>query len=275
MLDRSTSSRSHVDIDMVLAELVEDSERIVDEITGLAVILPQDTVETGVRITVISTAGAKVTVRTQGYGGMLLPAIEVVTENPRLLFEAQEGFFLPGLGRMPLSGTGKLARLGHDYQPVYVVQGNPTREVLDCIFRELGQATLVFVPLETTAGRVQVTGRMVEDALFQIRDAQIPLDNVKFAAGIAPLVSHLNPDEIIMHLSDVYLEGDLKGSLAERVALPKQYRGKRFRELTDGKGFSQIDRRVFSPARVTVSSPNGISVAGFLEEEVIQWQRAL
>jgi hypothetical protein len=139
MLDRSTSSRSHVDIDMVLAELVEDSERIVDEITGLAVILPQDTVENGVRITVISTAGAKVTVRTQGYGGMLLPAIEVVTENPRLLFEAQEGFFLPGLGRMPLSGTGKLARLGHDYQPVYVVQGNPTREVLDCIFRELAK----------------------------------------------------------------------------------------------------------------------------------------
>jgi methenyltetrahydromethanopterin cyclohydrolase len=149
----------------------------------------------------------------------------------------------------------------------------PPRDILQKVAADCGvppeKLTVLYAPLQSLAGSVQVVSRVVEVALHKAHELKFPLDNILDAAGSAPL-SPPHPDLAVamgrtndaiifggrVHL---FVAGPAKDARALAEALPSERSrdyGAPFAEIFKrfGGDFYAIDPMLFSPASVAVTA---------------------
>jgi methenyltetrahydromethanopterin cyclohydrolase len=156
-----------------------------------------------------------------------------------------------------------------------VIESNviPPAEIAEIISNQCkiatDQLTLIITPTTTLSGCVQVISRVLETALHKIHTLGFPLDKVIDGAGSAPLcppsrhfiTAMSRTNDAILFAGQVHLFISAEDKEAEELAsqLPssqsKDY-GKPFGEIFKDVNydFYKIDPKLFSPARVSVTS---------------------
>lgn len=149
----------------------------------------------------------------------------------------------------------------------------PPVEIADMIAGQCridaAKLTLIMTPTSSLSGGLQVVARVLETALHKIHVLGFPLEKVIDGAGSVPIcppsadlmTAMSRTNDAILFAGQVQLYVDADNKTSEKLAkeLPssasKDY-GKPFgRILMDvGHDFYKVDPRLFSPARVTISS---------------------
>ena len=149
----------------------------------------------------------------------------------------------------------------------------PPAEILQKVAADCGVApaslTVLYAPLQSLAGSVQVVARVVEVALHKAHELKFPLDRIVDAAGSAPL-SPPHPDlaTAMGRTNDAIIFGGrvqlfVAGSANDARELAENLPSKRSRDYGApfaeifkrfGGDFYAIDPMLFSPASVAVTA---------------------
>jgi methenyltetrahydromethanopterin cyclohydrolase len=240
---------------------------------------------------------AEVRTSKERYGKLLLPTINVETNEPGLACIGSQkagwrikvgDFFALGSGpaRLLLDGThqeySEKSSVGVLAMECSKVPGD---EVASYVARKCGideeNLTVLIARTSSAAGSTQVSARMVETALFKMEHLGIDA-NVISASGTAPIAQILGGDSRMMGVSNdmiIYgskvsldVEGDFDiGAIPSKSSV--EY-GVPFQEIfkRTGGDFYKIDPGIFAPAEVSVKNVNTgeLKVAGEINVKMIE-----
>jgi methenyltetrahydromethanopterin cyclohydrolase len=149
----------------------------------------------------------------------------------------------------------------------------PTADILEKVAADCGvppeNLTVLYAPLQSLAGSVQVVSRVVEVALHKAHELKFPLDRILDAAGSAPLspphpdlataMGRTNDAIIFGGRVHLFVAGPANGAreLAEHLpSMRSRDYGAPFAEIFKrfGGDFYAIDPMLFSPASVAVTA---------------------
>jgi len=156
---------------------------------------------------------------------------------------------------------------------VLEVDQNPPQEIIDKIVDDCGisekNLTVILTPTRSLCGTTQVVGRVLEVGLHKVHELGFPIDKVVDGFGSAPLpppapdflIGMGRTNDAILYGGLVHLYVDTPNDDAEELAkrLPSSTSsdyGRPFSEVFKEYkyDFYKIDKMLFSPAKVIVSS---------------------
>ena len=156
---------------------------------------------------------------------------------------------------------------------VLEVDQNPPQEIIDKIVDDCGisekNLTVILTPTRSLCGTTQVVGRVLEVGLHKVHELGFPIDKVVDGFGSAPLpppapdflIGMGRTNDAILYGGLVHLYVDTPDDDAEELAkrLPSSTSsdyGRPFSEVFKEYkyDFYKIDKMLFSPAKVIVSS---------------------
>ncbi len=156
---------------------------------------------------------------------------------------------------------------------VLEVDQNPPQEIIDKITSDCGisekNLTVILTPTRSLAGTTQVVGRVLEVGLHKVHELGFPIDKVVDGFGSAPLpppapdflIGMGRTNDAILYGGTVHLYVDTPNDDAEELSkrLPSNTSsdyGKPFSDVFKEYkyDFYKIDKMLFSPAKVIVSS---------------------
>ena len=156
---------------------------------------------------------------------------------------------------------------------VLEVDRNPPQEIIDKISTDCGVSeknlTIILTPTKSLSGSVQVVGRVLEVGMHKLHEIGFPLDKVVDGFGSAPvpppapdfLIGMGRTNDAILYGGTVHLFVDVPDDEAFELAkrLPSSTSsdyGKPFADIFKEYkyDFYKIDKMLFSPAKVIVSS---------------------
>ena len=156
---------------------------------------------------------------------------------------------------------------------VLEVDQNPPQEIIDKIVNDCSisekNLTVILTPTRSLCGTTQVVGRVLEVGLHKVHELGFPIDKVRDGFGSAPLpppapdflIGMGRTNDAILYGGLVHLYVDTPNDDAEELAkrLPSSTSsdyGKPFSDVFKEYkyDFYKIDKMLFSPAKVIVSS---------------------
>lgn len=247
--------------------------------------------EAGRRLAEICLGGlGTVALTTSDLGGLVLPAIQVHTDDPVPACLAsqyagwaieREGYFAMGSGpARSLARAEKelFGRLGYTEQAqraVLVLEGRtpPDARVAEYVAERCridpAALTILIAPTASLAGCVQIAARSVETALHKLMELGFDLTTIRSGTGVSPIAPVAKSDlrgigwtnDCILYGARAYLAVRASDDAIEAVAdrLPASAAadyGTPFYDIFkryDGQ-FYKIDKMLFSPAEVTINN---------------------
>ncbi len=147
----------------------------------------------------------------------------------------------------------------------------PDERVVEYIAKECDvEASEVYIAvtsIRSLVGVIQISGRVIENALFRAKSMGFDVRKIRNAMGKCP-VAPIMEDEMrtmaaandsICYYGSVYLTVDGFDSVLENITFDRtKYYGKTFYEIVKDVGdIYKLDPDVFSPARVLINDVNG------------------
>lgn len=237
------------------------------------------------------------------YSGLLLPQVEVTTEEPALatLAAQKAGWNLKAKDYFSL-GSGPARALAKKPQDIYQrlnysessekavialeASTYPPGEVVDKIAGACGlereQIYILIARTSSLAGAVQISARVVETALYKLDHLGIDTRKIKYALGRAPVSPTVGGDgkmmgttnDMVIYCGEVYLASDVDFDVTRVPSNASPAFGKPFMEIFKEAGydFYKINPAIFAPSRVSVNflSSRKVQGAGKISPDVVK-----
>jgi methenyltetrahydromethanopterin cyclohydrolase len=288
----------------IRATRLGNGARVID--CGIAV---EGGLEAGRRLAEVCLAGlGAVTLTTADVGGLVLPAVQVATDEPVAACLASQyagwaidprGYFAMGSGparALARVETELFSRLGYTEAAdcaVLVLEGRtpPDEAVAAHVAGKCGLApdrlTLLIAPTASVAGCLQVAARSVETGLHKMVELGFDVHRVRSGLGVCPLAPVARNDlraigwtnDCILYGTRAYFtvradDGELTALVDRLPAASSADYGTPFYEIFKryDSQFYKIDRMLFSPAEVTLNNlaTGRVARAGRLNPEVLR-----
>ena len=144
---------------------------------------------------------------------------------------------------------------------------------------DVEEVYMVVTSVNSLVGTIQIAGRVVEVALFRMRDLGYDVKAIKNAMGKCP-ISPIFDEELktmsfandcIAYYGSVYVTSDVFSDVLENATFDKTaYYGKSFYEIFKSAGdLYNVDPSAFSPAQLVVNAEGKVKVFGKLNAEAL------
>ena len=225
----------------------------------------------------------------EGDSGFWLPVVEVSVSSPHIACMAsqyagwavkKEKYFAMGAGpaRAMIADEEIFQKL--DYRDTFdtavlMLEGRslPDEDLAAYVAEKCGLAPdhirLLIAPTASLVGSIQIAARSAETGMHKLAELGFDVRKVKAATGICPLAPVAADDlraigrtnDAILYGSEVYFavqaeDGELESLIDKMPSASSKDYGTPFYELFQryNGDFYQIDRLLFSPARVTINN---------------------
>ncbi len=264
-------------------------------------------ISAGILFSEVCMAGlAEVNVKTGSVGNLVVPFVEVRTDNPVLACLASQkagwqikvdNYFAMGSGparalALKPKKTYELIDYEDDAEYAVITLESdllPDERVVDYIAEECDVESedvyVLVAPTSSLVGSIQISARIVEVAMYRLLQLGFDVKKIFSGCGNAP-VAPLSGDSLkamgmtndcLLYYGSAFLFSEFDESemdMIDKANLTsdssKDY-GKPFYEVfkDSNYNFYEIDPNLFSPARITISSPVKLISKGRLNVEVL------